>query len=234
MSLTLEAAQVLFEQVGKWWGPPALLLKPPAEFTRADDANQFILDGRTRFDALRTSELFEAVWTNENLPHLLYGNLKFSVLHPTFQQTATPAANAAGGQYLRLITTVHRPNPSFRPLPICRQLPSMLALAGHFERAWQYVPEVWRDKLSDLEAFLNVPQTLALRVWAQRKRRRHNFPRDYAREHRHDSGRILKRIRQLLVQHEEAGLDITADALRALIEGQEVDICPESFDQRVQ
>jgi len=79
-----------------------------------------------------------------------------------------------------------------------------------------------------------VSQTFALRVWAQRRRRRHNYPRNYTREHSHDSGRILKRIQRLLVQHEEAGAEITTNELRALIEGRNIDSGAENLEQRTQ
>jgi len=35
-------------------------------------------------------------------------------------------------------------------------LPRMLVLAGHHDRAWEYVPEVWRTGPRDIETILNL------------------------------------------------------------------------------
>jgi len=50
-------------------------------------------------------------------------------------------------------------------------LPKMLALAGHPDRAWAETPEIFRDSLGTLKAYLCIPTVLALRVWRAGKRR---------------------------------------------------------------
>jgi hypothetical protein len=105
-------------------------------------------------------------------------------------------------------------------------LPRMLALAGHYDRAWQYVPECWRDSFLSVEAFLNLPRLEALSVWACRHRERRrllksSYQRDYARE-RH-AAKIVNQIRRLFREHDEDGKEFTIDDVQQLVEAEHVD-----------
>lgn len=64
--LTREAATSIFAEYSGWFGPPALLKKHPAQFdlnpTVLGEQLTYILDGRTRFQALAANGL-GSIWT---------------------------------------------------------------------------------------------------------------------------------------------------------------------------
>lgn len=64
-------------------------------------------------------------------------------------------------------------------------LPRLLALFGHFERAWHHTPECWRDSPADIAAFLGVDGSVASPVYVARPRLRRALPRNRSRAPAH-------------------------------------------------
>jgi hypothetical protein len=68
VSLILHVCRSFFERTEQMARKSALLHKAPSGFSRAQDQRDVVLAGRIRFEALRTTELFETVWGTLNFP----------------------------------------------------------------------------------------------------------------------------------------------------------------------
>lgn len=109
-------------------------------------------------------------------------------------------------------------NDCSRSLGTLKVLPRMLALAGHYDRAYESTPEVWRQCTADLRAYLGLPPAESLAVFAQRHRVRKVFAREVHRTDPVMANRTLvRRIRQLIVTADETGEPIDLDTIRKVV-----------------
>lgn len=95
-------------------------------------------------------------------------------------------------------------------------LPRMLVFAGHHDRAWEYIPEVWRDGARGIQMFLDVPMVDAMCVWAVRRRLR-DPRRIFHPSPAHRYNQIIARIRAGLLELEETGQGFDLDDVRRLV-----------------
>lgn len=97
-------------------------------------------------------------------------------------------------------------------------LPRLLVFAGHYDRAYEHTPELYRTCVSDLKTYLRVPPSEAYAVFANRHKQRKAFVRGV---HRHDpvmgNRTVVRRIRQLLVTSDETGVPFDTEQLRRLL-----------------
>jgi hypothetical protein len=93
-------------------------------------------------------------------------------------------------------------------------LPRMLVLAGHYDRAWEFIPDVWRGSPREVCSFLNVPMVDAACVYAVRKRLRE--PRRIVPRGDVHS-RTIERIRAGLAELDETGSGFGLDDVRRLV-----------------
>ena len=94
-------------------------------------------------------------------------------------------------------------------------LPRMLVLAGHHDRAWEYVPELWRTSPRDLQTFLNVPLVDALCVWAMRKRLR--TPQPTTNHHIGECTKMIAKIRAGIAELDDRGFGFDIDDVRRIV-----------------
>ena len=99
-----------------------------------------------------------------------------------------------------------------------KTLPRMLALAGHYDRAYNATPEEWRESAADIKAYLGLPMADCYSVFAQR----HRVRRSYLKAtHRHDpvmaNRTVVRRIKQLIVTADETGESIDVERIRKVV-----------------
>jgi len=93
-----------------------------------------------------------------------------------------------------------------------RLLPRCLALAGHYDRAFEHTPPEWKLDVKVISMFLSLPLTEAMHVWAARY---HNSkPKRYARQRHRDNEKLIARIRSLLDAHYEGEIELSIDEIR--------------------
>jgi hypothetical protein len=97
-------------------------------------------------------------------------------------------------------------------------LPRMLALAGHYDRAYVNTPDHWRASTLDLEAYLRLPRSEAVLVFAHR----HNMRKATVREaHRLDprmgNRSLVRKLRQMVVTADELGQPLPSDEIRRVL-----------------
>ncbi len=172
---------------------------------REGDQHEHILDGWVRFEALRASPLFEPVWLSEKFPHLVYDRVdkaKFAEKFAHFMNhDIAPAPKYYDFQHL---------------------LPKMLALAGHYDRAWPYIRWPFNDSAEDIEIFLRLPPEVAKCVWKCRPRKRQQYPRDHRREWRASARGTLSQLQRLRVAHDELGKELTLDNIWWALDGERI------------
>jgi len=69
-NVSTELAAELFRETGGWFGSPALLTTEPGNIGEPD--REFIIDGLTRFEALRHVPSLLEQWRAGKLPHLVF------------------------------------------------------------------------------------------------------------------------------------------------------------------
>jgi hypothetical protein len=91
-----------------------------------------------------------------------------------------------------------------------------LALAGHYGRAWDRLPDAFRGCVADIKAFTGLSTLECSAIMAARKQSRE--ARDKRRHFQHrDNERIVVQIRQLFAAHDEAGAALSLDEIRRII-----------------
>lgn len=180
--IRLEIIKSLFVEYSTWFGSPALLRLPPDQIDVDRPNCTQILDGLTRFRALRQNpELLDA-WRKGKFPHYIF-----------------PEVNALGIYSTRG----------------AKVLPRMLILAGHYDRAYEHVPEAWRDTIPLIKTFCQVHYHEAELVWEAREhfRQRAYVPPIRRRNHRE----TIHTIRMRLDRMDQDGEPFTMADLRKLV-----------------
>lgn len=97
-------------------------------------------------------------------------------------------------------------------------LPRMLALAGHYDRAYVETPEIWRQCSQDIAAYLGLPPSEAFAVFATRQRLRRQYARNIRRHDPVMANRsLVRKIRQLIVTSDETGQPLSIDDIRRVV-----------------
>jgi hypothetical protein len=100
-----------------------------------------------------------------------------------------------------------------------KQLPRLLALAGHYDRAYQHTPDHWRESPASLQAFLRLPRAEALLVFASRQRVRRSFAKHPPQRTDRAMGNreIVIHLRQLIITADETGEPLDLLTLRKVL-----------------
>jgi len=93
-------------------------------------------------------------------------------------------------------------------------LPRMLVLAGHHDRAWQFIPDIWTSSARDVADFLNVAMVDAVCVWTCRKRLRKAHP---TIRHFNHSSRMVAQIRAGFAELDELGKGFSLEDVRRIV-----------------
>jgi hypothetical protein len=97
-------------------------------------------------------------------------------------------------------------------------LPRMLALAGHYHRAYNETPPMWRECSADIRAYLSLPASEALAVFANRHRERKAFVRNVHKTDPVMANRtLIRRIKQLIITADETGTSVNIDTIRKVL-----------------
>lgn len=97
------------------------------------------------------------------------------------------------------------------------RLVKALALAGHYARAWDHVPDAFRGCVADVRAYTGLSSFECGSIYAARKQSRVAIDK---RRHfqRRDNERIVVQIRQRFAALDEAGEKLTLDDIRKLVQ----------------
>ena len=102
--------------------------------------------------------------------------------------------------------------------PDGKLLPRMLVLAGHYDRAYRYTPEHWCETPADVKAYLNLPTSEALLVFAHRIRIHKMHVRA---THKSDpvmaNRSLVRKLRQLIVTADELGQTVSLAQVRRVL-----------------
>lgn len=131
--LTPEACGTILKDNYRWFGPPALLRKPPSQFN-LDPVNlceelTYILDGGTRFASIVTSRL-RGVWVADDLPFYVFNGEN---LYSTEGRKLLPRMLVLAGHYDRA--------PKYIPEPWSSSVPDLAAFLNvtEYEATQVYV-----------------------------------------------------------------------------------------------
>lgn len=88
-----------------------------------------------------------------------------------------------------------------------------LILRGHYDRAFELLPECWSHSALDIQAFTGYPMGEALQCFATRKRVHPKPPQ----ERRRDYERLIQKLRSMFEAFDEGELDLNLDDIRKAI-----------------
>ena len=177
----------LFSFLRVWQGPPPVLARKPSE---CEPHRDHIIDGLQRFKALACTDVIKDIW-NDRMTYFWH-----------------PHKHASDGYCVIVRDGKLYDN---------HQVTFVLALAGHYDRAYQLMPTEWRDSPGAIScktglSMIEAQMVFAARVQAQPKRIQLRHAQ------RRDNERIVRNIRQLLTAFDE-GLHVQfpVDELRKLV-----------------
>lgn len=88
-----------------------------------------------------------------------------------------------------------------------------LIYRGHYQRAFQYLPECWSHSLRDIQAYTSVPMIEALQCFASRKKVHQKPPQ----ERKRDYERLVQKLRSLFEAFDEGEIDLGLEDIRKVI-----------------